>query len=440
MSQRYQHSIFPTLSARFIRVSWPLVLLVALVSLLCSACSDPSPSAPAASTARLSLAIDPARMAQEQWQTGDSLQVQVSGPNMRTMSWRQPVREELLLEGLPPGASRLVEAVIADTRQRPLYVGEATVALGAGANLLRLALEPQFLRLVAQVPLGLQNPLGIAGGELRLQRAGDTLRAPLQLAAGLGTLALERVFFADDWLLQVSLWDSAGTTLFRQERLYPVGPTTPAQLALDLSPLQTGLQLQLQLGATAQPQVWLTLPGSQRRSPTAAGEVLFSELFPYPKISGDAWEWFELYNSTADTLALTGCLVTKTRGSTAASTSLPLPDTLWLPPARVRVLGRDSVNLAHWRYGNFTLSNTRQSLLLLCDGALIDSLAYQPPEDTLNPFPLYEGRSVALNLTQWEGRLQGSNWCAPTDTFALTSTWKGTGTPGVPGGCAGVVP
>jgi len=354
---------------------------------------------------------------------------------MQTMTWREPAQLSLDLKGIPPGNARRVEAEIASAEGDRLYQGSATVNLGSGENRLEMELGALFVELSAVVPLGLQNQLGIAGGELRLVLGSDTLRSALSLVAGSGSFSLSRVPFSEGWVLEVELWNASGVDLYRYSGNYPVGPGTSPELALDLSALQTDLQLKVMLNTPPNPHLLLLPPGSRTRAPATAGEVLFSEFLANPKVSGDAWEWMELHNTTRDTLLLRGCAVGKSRGSTAASTWLPLPDTLRIPPADFRVLGRDSVPVVDWRYSSFALSNTRQTLLVLCGELAVDSLLYNPPEDTLNPFPIAEGRSVQLRLDSWQQRNLGTSWCQSADSVAMGAGWVVPGSPGWAGSC-----
>ena len=363
----------------------------------------------------------------------DILGLRVSGQGMEPVLEERPFAETVVLEGLPPGEARVVEGWLADSRGRRVYYGSDERDLPAGQTAVSLELEPLFADLEAALPLGADNPAGVAGGLLALVRPGDTIVAALEIGAFRGTFSAERVLFADDWRISVRIWGGAGDTLFALDAPFPVDAGS-REIALDLSTTQTSLELSISLKEPSAVRARLSLPRAGKRVPAAPGELVFSELFPYPKTAGDDWEWIELANATSDTLLLEGCAVAKSRGSTAASTRLELPADLAVPPAETVVLGRDSVDFADWNYGAFVMANTRQTMMILCGGVAVDSLEYMPAADSLNPFPVREGRSIELDPERIAERTSGAAWCEGRDEFDFGS-WTGLGTPGELGDC-----
>ena len=358
---------------------------------------------------------------------GDTLSVRISGQGMEPVLKRGSFARTVEFEGLPPGEARTVEGWVTDAAARRLYYGFAERDLAAGSNEVALELDPLFADLVAALPLGSGNPMGVAGGVLVLARPGDTVRAPLEVGPVRGTFSATRVLFADDWTVSVRVWSASGDTLYSLDAPFPVDPSA-REISLDLSSTQAGVSLVIELKEPGEVRASLSFPGRARRAVEAPGEVVFSELFPFPKSSGDDWEWMELANATPDTLLLSGCAVAKSRGSSAASTRLELPD-LEILPGDVVVLGRDSVDFADWNYQAFNMANTRQLMLLLCGQAAIDSVEYMPATDPANPFPVEERHSLELDPAKVGERTLGSSWCRVDRELEMRNL-TAAGTPG----------
>lgn len=359
---------------------------------------------------------------------GDQFGLRVTGQGMAPFLWSGAVAEEVRLEGIPPGEDRLVEGWIETQSGRQAFHGEKTTDLFAGNNSLVLQLSPQFASLLATIPLGLGNPSGVAGGMLTLSRTEETISSPLEIGSYKARFFVERLFYGDDWLLQVAIWASSGDTLFALTQNIAILPNSPKEVFLDLSSLQSELELTIQLGDAENFDFTLNLPNKLTRGPLP-NELLFSELIPNPKVSGDPFEFIELANLSKDTLKLDSCSIRKTRGATALTTRIDFPEGIKIAPLERFVLGRDSVQFADWNYTSFSLTNTTQALLLICREVAIDSLVYYPSNDASNPFPFKEKHSMELDLDQWEVRHLGSSWRMATDSLEMGGWWA-FGTPG----------
>ena len=92
------------------------------------------------------------------------------------------------------------------------------------------------------------------------------------------------------------------------------------------------------------------------------------------------------------------------------------------------VLGRDSMDLADFHFQTFTLSNTGQSLYLICSEQIIDSLTYHVELDS-NAVTVDVGASTELDLEHYLNRNQTENWCLSNQEYTVHGQ-NFRGTPG----------
>ncbi|MCA9545288.1 MAG: lamin tail domain-containing protein, partial [Myxococcales bacterium] len=145
------------------------------------------------------------------------------------------------------------------------------------------------------------------------------------------------------------------------------------------------------------------------RAPVA-GEVIFSELMydPHGSLADGAAEWFELHNTAAEDLDLTGCAFTA-NGNGGALPALVIPAGGYVvvgqnaDPAVNGGLQLDAVL-------GFALGNGGSALLLSCGGVDIDAVTY----DDAAPWPIDAQRhSISLDGDLLDGELNDlpDAWC-----------------------------
>jgi hypothetical protein len=134
-------------------------------------------------------------------------------------------------------------------------------------------------------------------------------------------------------------------------------------------------------------------PGSTEdgppRRPSAAGDLVITELMSNPEaVRDDAGEWFELHNpSEAQAFDLAGCAIDD---GSAAPRMLTGP--LRVEAGAFVVVARsEEVGFVPDWIMTFSLANAADALALICDGVLIDRVAYGAG------FPLAPGASMALD-------------------------------------------
>lgn len=155
-------------------------------------------------------------------------------------------------------------------------------------------------------------------------------------------------------------------------------------------------------------------------APTIAGEVIFSEIMPDPTdVADTTGEWFELYNTSAETFNLIGCAFTD-----LGTDSHGIFTDLLITPGQYITLAISSTPGFTPTYSypasNLTLGNATDELTLTCNGTVIDDL---PDTSTLG---WAVGQSGELSNATLDATSNDSaaNWCAGTNVY--TTTDRGT--------------
>jgi hypothetical protein len=403
------------------------VLGILLVVLVWS-CGKKESTAPALQSAevKVQMAMQGAATAHSYW---DSVLVLVSAPDMQTAEYRfvQVSDAQVLLEGLSAGENRLFEVYVWGYGGVLLYTGIVNQSLQQSMNnSVQITLQAQAAQVHIEIPLGLGNPYGIAGGYAQMDSG--TYADSLQIFSIKGVFSFTAIPLGEH-SLQIVLVDSSGDSLFVfADEAWQVQAMGAEPYIVVLNSLLTHAGVVLTVPALANIQVGGAFLGTGKKQPSAWGDVLITELLVNPKVSGTDYEYIELYNTTMDSLLLDSCVIGKESTSATATTHFRIQESqAVVAPGQFFVTGRDSVPIAHYNYSSFALSNSGQSVVLVCGGVVIDSMAYSM--DSTNAYPVLEGVSMQLDLAQYQNRLEGSNWCAGTRTTELLDI-KIKGSPG----------
>jgi hypothetical protein len=348
----------------------------------------------------------------------DSVHIRVTGEDMAPMEFSFSGDSLAFdLEELPAGTDRVLTADL--FRQgRLLYSGKGTYALTREARAeVDLRCDPQFSRVTARFHLPVGLPAPIYDGSLKLQGGSGQFTAKLRKQGEFGSFTVDEIPGDVRYDVAMALADSGGKTRYEANRaavFLPLGEEAKWDLALLPTQAQAGVALSL-----APAKVTSFTPGfpSRRRRPAHPGEALISEFYPAPseQDSSTAGEWFELFNRTADTLALRGCRLSRDR-SGGVTRSLAFDSAQSIAPGRALVFGR-SASAADVHYADFTLVNTASSLLLLCSGdsLVLDSLRYSPGVDSSAPglraVPVKDGWVTGLDADSLGGSRAAGSWC-----------------------------
>ncbi|MCB9506958.1 MAG: lamin tail domain-containing protein [Myxococcales bacterium] len=162
-------------------------------------------------------------------------------------------------------------------------------------------------------------------------------------------------------------------------------------------------------------------------APSAAGQVIFSELMPDPGTTQNG-EWFELHNTTSGAFDLAGC------GITDNAATYTIPSTLIIPADGYIVIANcndaatcEGMGVADLVQPNvIQLGNSGDTLTLTCNSTTIDAFVYSSTFDV-------DSQANQLDPSQFSDTLNDdqNHWCPSRSisTFGLAGNLK-RGTPG----------
>jgi len=158
-----------------------------------------------------------------------------------------------------------------------------------------------------------------------------------------------------------------------------------------------------------------------------AGDVVINEIMQNPKgvepnlVSDTFGEWFEFYNTTNNSIDLSGCVIKDIPSGSNTINSLTIPSGGY---AVLGINGNTSQNggvNTNYVYSGIFLGNSSDQITLECNSIEIDKVTY----DSTFPVSSANGASMILNNPSSNNNI-GSNWCASTTPF-------GSGDKGTPG-------
>ena len=317
------------------------------------------------------------------------------------------------LQGLPAGTDRLISAWLFRSGKL-LYAGRGTFDFRREARAeAALRCDPQFSRVTARfhLPAGMAAP--IVGGLLKLSGTQGQFTSPLRVRDEFGSFQVDELPGGVRYDVAMALSDSLGKVRYTADRpgvYLPLGEEAKWDMSLLPSEAEAGLSLSL--GAPKEAVLEAGFPSRLRR-PDRAGDAIISEFYAAPgeKDSSSLGEWFEIFNRTADTLALGGCRVSRDR-SGGITRSLAFDSAQTLGPGRALVFGRPAAR-ADVHYSDFSLVNTASSLLILCagDSILLDSLRYSSSAADSTAIPMREGQVSSLGAEAMSRRSGRESWC-----------------------------
>lgn len=291
--------------------------------------------------------------------------------------------------------------------------GESEIELKSGeVNYLQIPLQALFGFIDITLPLGLNNPSNIQGGRLELKTKDTTYVYSMKIEEPYGlfstdALPLEKTYYA---LLQ--LFDENGESIFEaKDSLYLDSENSFQEWQLES--LKGSLSITFVTDLIETHLIQANLPNSLLRK-VKEGDVLISEILPIPEQTGTDFEFVELYNGTNDTLLLENC---ELHGGSPKVASLPA--NIHLAPNSYTAIGADSAIgvLYHTETKWPSLTNTKQSVVLQCEGITIDSLFYGQLDSLDTDFiPVKSGFSTQLILSSWKEKESSLAWCLSVPT------------------------
>lgn len=271
-----------------------------------------------------------------------------------------------------------------------------------------------------EIPLGLNNPLGITSGNLRIR--GENIDTTLTLERSeayayftSGILALNKTYS-----VEMKLYNKEGELLYSLEENFLLDSENPVpQWELISLYGHVALTVSADLIEAYPISTPIRFPGSQKRKP-AFGDLIITEFLANPKTNGDSFKYIEIYNGTLDTLILDSCIIGANSGTTSGN---KIASEHQILPTSFMVIGGDSVVFADIKTGKLTLTQSGQTLVFHCEGITIDSIAYGSKSDSLQTaIPVSTGKSTQLPLSHWQERQDGGYWCLGNNAFDIGET------------------
>ncbi len=372
----------------------------AAFSLGLSACS--SVDSPERSSATLShVHLDVARSAVP---LQDSLVVELIGPD--TVHMVLVDEEPFVEQRLTPGdwnfyAKQYANGMLVEQ-------GELSATLQAGEDVsLSIAMHAVAGFLYVKIPLGLENPLGIASGTLQMQGQDFSQEYAFTVGENEAFVVTDMLVLGKEYSAKIRLFSSDGDTLYAIESVVTIDGEHFA-LNWTLNSLHADLSLSITSDSIRTLSVIAHLPAKVRTP--QAGELLISEFMTEGKE-----EFVELYNATLDTLNLQGCAL----WATSSSSLKQMTDSAFsekLAPGAYLVFGKDSLAERDVTVP-LAMPGTKGSVVFRCASGTIDSLFYASAKalanDTLSAseFPIDSKMSVQLPMTNYKERAEGTAWC-----------------------------
>ena len=249
--------------------------------------------------------------------------------------------------------------------------GEVESRLEAGQTTeISLKMHPLAGFIYLKIPLGFGNPSRIAYGQMELSSADSLFTYLMEMDDSEGIFRTELLPLETMYRLKITLYDTQDNNIYQVEDSLYLSPDNPVP-SLELKSLR--------------------------------GKA---------KISID--------NGSIDTLLLNGCTIgTGSAGSKAWEITAGE-----IAPGKTMVFGDTSASTPE-KYRNTStwgdLTNTKSTIVLQCNGEILDSLFYSNAQDSASVIPNYSNpnknpQSTQLDIRHWETRNLGESWCLDSPT------------------------
>ena len=297
--------------------------------------------------------------------------------------------------------------------------GEVTTALEAGTAVnLKIQMHALVGFVYVKIPIGFGNPAGIKSGEMKLTSKEESRTYPMVFDSDNITFTSDDLKLNRNYHITLTMQDENGKNIFSLEDDFTLDENTPIP-NFQIASLRSKIELAIELAKDVNVQLKLKLP-PMKRAP-AVNDLIVSEFFIFANANDSSqFNFVEFYNGSTDTLVLDNCAFGKTANEATEIGAISLP------PNEVLVVGdRETANVGGiYKYTEnmSQFGKTSGSLVLQCDGAVLDSL-YYGKADTLHVSPLPLGSSSAsarkstqLNIELWSKRSEPDSWCTSAPT------------------------
>jgi hypothetical protein len=291
--------------------------------------------------------------------------------------------------------------------------GESEIEVKSGEkNYLQIPLQALFGFIDITLPLGLDNPSGILSGKLDLKTDDTTYSYTMKIEEPYGIFSTDALPLEKTYHALLQLFDKNGDCIFKASDSLRLDSENAIQ-EWELESLKGALTITFLTDILQTHSIQANLPSGHLRVPKA-GEILISEILPIPEQTGTDYEFVEIYNGTNDSLQLENC---ELHGGSPKVASLP--SSILIAPNSFVAIGADSAIGVQFHTETKwpSLTNTKQSVVLRCNGITIDSLFYgQADSLDVDFLPVKSGVSTQLILSSWKEKESSSAWCVSDPT------------------------
>ena len=300
-----------------------------------------------------------------------------------------------------------------------MQIGDVEAALEAGQTTeINLKMRPLAGFIYLRIPLGFGNPTNIAYGQMELQSEDSLFTYLMQMEDSEGVFRTDLLPLETSYRLKITLYDNLDNNIYQVEDSIFLSPENPVP-ALELKSLRGKAKISIESAESANLEIMLNLPATKRTP--QINDLVITEFLSAPlKTDSSQYEFIEIYNGSIDTITLDGCTIgTGSFGNKAWEILVNE-----IAPGEALVFGDTSANTptAYRNTVNWgDLTNTKSSIVLQCNGVILDSLFYSSAQDSATVIPNYSNpsknpQSSQLDILHWQTRNLGVTWCldAPT--------------------------
>lgn len=300
-----------------------------------------------------------------------------------------------------------------------MQIGDVEAALEAGQTTeINLKMRPLAGFIYLRIPLGFGNPTNIAYGQMELQSEDSLFTYLMQMEDSEGVFRTDLLPLETSYRLKITLYDNLDNNIYQVEDSLFLSPENPVP-ALELKSLRGKAKISIESAESANLEIMLNLPATKRTP--QINDLVITEFLSAPlKTDSSQYEFIEIYNGSIDTITLDGCTIgTGSFGNKAWEILVNE-----IAPGEALVFGDTSANTptAYRNTVNWgDLTNTKSSIVLQCNGVILDSLFYSSAQDSATVIPNYSNpsknpQSSQLDILHWQTRNLGVTWCldAPT--------------------------
>ena len=297
--------------------------------------------------------------------------------------------------------------------------GEVESRLEAGQTTeISLKMHPLAGFIYLKIPLGFGNPSRIAYGQMELSSADSLFTYLMEMDDSEGIFRTELLPLETMYRLKITLYDTQDNNIYQVEDSLYLSPDNPVP-SLELKSLRGKAKISIETAENANLEIMLSLPAAKRAP--HLNDLVITEFLSAPlKTDSAQYEFIEIYNGSIDTLLLNGCTIgTGSAGSKAWEITAGE-----IAPGKTMVFGDTSARKTK-KYRNTStwgdLTNTKSTIVLQCNGEILDSLFYSNAQDSASVIPNYSNpnknpQSTQLDIRHWETRNLGESWCLDSPT------------------------